>query len=145
MSEPYFTTGIFKEVGLIRLWMDSEGFEDSGVPQHIAKIANAHIAPLVEKLQLCENLGLTPSDLFQRIGELKEENERLKNEIGLHSGELIGQEHRLGTKYEHEIASLRALLAEARAFIITHAADLTPIPSAIRLQKDIDAALGNDK
>jgi hypothetical protein len=43
-----FTAEHFKEVGLIKLWLESEGFSDDGVPDRIAKIANALLPALIE-------------------------------------------------------------------------------------------------
>lgn len=55
-----FKPGHFKEVGLIKLWLESDGFEDAGVPQQIAKIANA-LLPELKKQWLEELLADAPT------------------------------------------------------------------------------------
>jgi hypothetical protein len=77
-KKEFFTTSHFKEVGLIKLWLESEAFEDSGVPQHIAKIANAVVAPLIESLETCQNCVV---DLEKQNHALIEENERLRLDV----------------------------------------------------------------
>ena len=42
-----FTAEDFKEAGLIKLWLESEGFADDGVPDRIAAIANARLQEIL--------------------------------------------------------------------------------------------------
>lgn len=48
-----YTAEDFKEVGLIKLWIESECFADSGVPDRMAKVANA-LLPEIKKAWLAE-------------------------------------------------------------------------------------------
>lgn len=57
LKELAFTAGEFKEVGLIRLWMESETFADAGVPDRIAKIANAILAEKLARAPVVFNDG----------------------------------------------------------------------------------------
>ncbi len=65
--------------------------------------------------------------LIERVRELE-------NQVGLHSGELIGQEHRLGTMYEYRIQKLEAALRFARLDFVN--------PNS-KLAEEIDALLSD--
>jgi hypothetical protein len=113
--------------------------EDFLTPIHrdeCANIANAKIQPVLDKLAQLEKEHAPEFDRSVVVAKdvrIKE----LENEIGLHSGELIGQEHRLGTMYEARILKLEAALRYA----IETAQEMLPhalLMDQPRLKKQID-------
>ncbi len=76
----------------------------------VASISRTALPKLLDEI---ERHKIIQVEVTRVNKEMLEEVEKLKNEIGLHSGELIGQEHRLGTRIdflENENAKLRAAL-----------------------------------
>ena len=144
--------------------------------EYIARLANARIPFILEEAKkqwmkellaeapgykLCMDLNLTPSDLFHRIGELKQENAALRAELEatkkakaenderfqLEAAALrsdLREAKELNEFMNDKIERLRSLLREAREMISSHE-QLCGCQEQEECIKRIDAALGEKK